>query len=174
MPAATALTISQAGTATDAINIAPASGYVGTVQLACASLPQATSCSFEPSSVIFSGVNAPVNIALTIHTGTSLQAKFNLSSSPKPGDVPSIPATLLWIPGGLVAALSAKKRPSQRWCSLLMLTVLFAGLSVISACGGAPFTGTGTGTAAGTTTVQVLVTGTGNLTQAVNLNLTVQ
>jgi hypothetical protein len=69
----TSLSVPQTGSVTDAFTISPAPGYTGTVQFSCSSLPPNATCSFQPSSVTFTGSNPTASVTATIHTGVSTQ-----------------------------------------------------------------------------------------------------
>ena len=79
-PGSSSLSVSQAGTVTDALKFAVAPGYSGTLQFTCSGLPQNATCTFAPSSVAFSGSTSTSTSTLTIQTGTT--ASLSLPSSP--------------------------------------------------------------------------------------------
>jgi hypothetical protein len=68
-PDSSSLSAPQAGSVTDAFTISPAPGYTGTVQFSCSNLPPNATCSFQPSSVTFTGSNPTASVTATIHTG---------------------------------------------------------------------------------------------------------
>jgi hypothetical protein len=171
LPLTTTLTAPAAGSVTDTLNLTVAPGYSGTLQFACTGLPQYATCSFQPSTLTFTGTANTASVALTIQTGTTA----TLTTPPALSNrrTPSL-AALLGLPTLLALCLATRKRRFHGILMLLTLSIL--GLS-ITACGGSPSnttTGTTTQTPPGTTTVNVVNTGTGGLTQTTSLSLTVQ
>ncbi|MHB8301715.1 MAG: Ig-like domain repeat protein [Acidobacteriaceae bacterium] len=175
---ASALTVTAGSAASEALTITSAGGYSGTVRIACNNLPPGTTCSFKPESVDVSGSGGPVTIAGTIQTSAPVATAHLSPLQPTlPANSPVIPAVVFWMPGWLAAALAGTKRKlSKSSRHLLVLLLLLGGVGVLTACGGGHVSlqPTATGPSAATSTIQVVVTGTGNLTQSVNLSLTVQ
>lgn len=169
-PTAASLTVSQAGTTSDTLNIATMPGFTETLQFTCQGLPQATTCSFSPASITLNGTSTAAQTMLTIQTGTNTSSEIK-PLFPGPLDLPVFPAGVL----GLATWLARGRRRSEGRRGLLMLLLMLGALGMLTGCGGSssPSNSTG-GTPAGTSTVQVAVTGSGNLTQTVSLKLTVQ
>jgi DNA-binding beta-propeller fold protein YncE len=168
------ITVAPGASATDVLTITPVNGYTGTVQFSCTGLPAASTCSFQPTTVALG--SSPVKVTLTVQTTAPTTAELRPFMPTSPGN-PAIPAGIFWLPGCVLAAVAGSRRKlSGRGKNLLILLLLLGGMGAMTACGGGTKSGgTGTsGTPAGTSTVQVLVTGSGNLSQTVNLNLTVQ
>jgi Bacterial Ig-like domain (group 3)/FG-GAP-like repeat len=173
-PTSASLTVSQAGTVTDTIRIAPAAGTVGTIQLSCSGLPQAATCSFQPASITLGGTNTPTSVVLTIQTGTSTTASLEAPQQNKRGNLPLVFAAIFWIPGGIAAAIKPRKgKGSSRHRQLLLLALLI-GLGGMTACSGSSASSSNSSTPKGTSTVQVIAAGSGSLTQTVSLTLSVQ
>ncbi len=168
------LTVAQTGTVSDVLTITPVDGLVATLQASCSGLPMNASCSFQPSSVALSGTGGVATLSVTIQTGNSTTATLQPAV---PGGSGSylLMAIALWLPGWLTGALGYRIRKKRgRTGDLLMWICLLGGLAAVSSCGGGSTGGSSSGTPAGSSTVQVTLNGGGNLTQSVNLNLTVQ
>ncbi|HEY1743933.1 MAG TPA: choice-of-anchor Q domain-containing protein [Granulicella sp.] len=177
LPTLTSLSVGQAGSVTDKVNLSSVPGFSGTVQFSCTNLPQNSLCSFQPSSVTFPVSGSTASVMVTIQTGTSTQG---LLAPLHPGmsqrNVYALAA--LWMPGlfALMAARRGRKRKSPFYKLMVVLMLFGIGTSLI-ACGGSPSsTGSGstTQTPMGTSTVQVVVTGPNGLSQTTGLTLTVQ
>ena len=118
-PAAVTVATGQSGTV--AVSVTPQNGFNSAVTFACGGLPAGATCSFSPATVTPSGA-AAAKTTLTVATGT---AAANRDSRPV---VPG--ATLAFA----LCLLGWRKRRGVQL--LLVLTVSFAGLSLLSACGG--------------------------------------
>jgi len=175
VPTATSLTVAQGGSVKDTLAISLVPGYQGSLDLSCSGLPQNSACSFQPTSISYSGTNTPSSVVVTIQTGISAVAGLQLPPSSLPGNLPLIPAAVLGMPGWLAVAAATIRRNSKTSGKRLMIPLLvLGGLTWITACGGgSPMTQTQT-TPPGTSMVQITASGTSNLTQSVTLTLTVQ
>ncbi|WP_241654520.1 FG-GAP-like repeat-containing protein [Granulicella sibirica] len=175
--ASTALTLTSGTSVTDTLTLAPAPGYQGTVQFACSGLPQNATCGFSPSTIAFSGTNSPSDVVLTIKSGTGTSAGLREFEPLSPGNHPFLPAAIFGVPGCLAAVAGMKRKGKFPRGGLLFLVFALGGFACMTACSSGsatPPTTTSTTTPAGTSSVQITVTGTGNLTQTVNLSLTVK
>jgi Bacterial Ig-like domain (group 3)/FG-GAP-like repeat/MBG domain (YGX type) len=174
-PASTSLTVSQGGTVTDTIRIAPAAGTVGTLQLSCSGLPQASTCSFQPATITLGAANTPTSVVLTIQTGTSSTASLQTPQQNRRDNLPLALAAIFWIPGGIAVAIRPGKVKGSSNHRLLLLLALLIGFGGMTACsgGGSP-SSSNSSTPKGVSTVQVMAAGAGNLTQTVSLTLNVQ
>jgi len=175
-PANPSLTVTQAGNVTDEVTISPVPGYVGTVQFSCANLPQASTCSFQPSTVAFTGTNNTASVSLTIQTGTSTQAAL-LFPSWTNGRWGTSLAAMIWLPGLLTMLVAGGRGRGLRLDKRLLLTLLLCGIgATLTACGGGSAVGgsSSTQTPAGTYPVQLVVSGSNGLSQNVNVQLVVQ
>jgi len=172
--ASTSLTVSQSGTVTDTIRIAPAAGTVGTLQLSCSGLPQASTCSFQPATITLGGANTPTSVVLTIQTGTSTTASLQTPQQNKRGNLPLVFAAIFWIPGSIIAAIKPWNGKSSSKYRLLLLLTMLIGLGGMTACSGGSASSSNSSTPKGLSTVQVMAAGAGSLTQTVNLTLNVQ
>jgi hypothetical protein len=170
LPAATSLTVSQAGSVTDSIGLATASGFSDTVQFSCTDLPAGIACSFQPSSLTFTGTNTAASTTLTVRTGVAANGAAPLLFPPASSSRIAA-ATLLWAPGLLALAFARRKR--IRVASQLSVLLLLASLALaaIGCGGGSPNNPV---TSPGTSTVQVVATGASGFTQSTSLTLTVQ
>jgi hypothetical protein len=176
-PTSTSLSVAQAGSVTDTVNLSPAPGYTGTVQLSCGNLPQSATCSFQPSSIAFTGTNSSASATVTIQTGVSTQgAVLPLLPGRKENRV-GVLAMAMWVPGLFAAGIARRRRKTgSRMDKLLLLTVLCGIAAGLTACGGSstPSSGSTGRTPTGAYTVQVVASGPNGLSQTAKLNLTVQ
>jgi hypothetical protein len=171
------LTVAAAGTASDILKLAVAPGYAGTLQLTCTGLPQNATCTFAPSSVVFSGTSNSSTSTLTITTGTS--ASLSLPSSLFGGSRAITWAATLGLPGLLGLALASRRRKLKVALRTMALLLLLGGFAnALTGCGGSnpgsSNSGSGTSTPSGTYTVQVVATGGSGITQTTSLSVTVQ
>jgi hypothetical protein len=174
-PATTSLTVAQAGSVTDALSIAVAPGYSGTVTFSCTGLPHNAACSFQPSSVAFTGTSTTANVTMTIQTSTTASVSAPALLPFENRRTIALAATL-WMPG-LFAAAVARRRRSSRLQKLLTLLLLCGLASALTACGSSPSSSSSSSssqTPAGSSTVQVIASGPGGLAQTTSLTLTVQ
>jgi hypothetical protein len=171
------LTVAAAGTASDVLTLAVAPGYAGTLQLTCTGLPQNATCTFAPSSVVFSGSSNSSTSTLTITTGTS--ASLSLPSSLFGGSRTITWVATLGLPGLFALALASRRRKLKVALRTMALLLLLGGFAnALTGCGGSNSgssnSGSGTTTPSGTYTVQVVATGGSGVTQTTSLNVTVQ
>jgi hypothetical protein len=156
------------GTASDAITLAVASGFTGTLQLSCTGLPQNTACGFQPESITFTGAGNSASTTLSIQTGTSASAivpplfRSNARLTALAG--------IFWLPALLLAGFTRRTRRLYPRAYMLLLAILVGGFcATVTACGSsAPIT------PAGTSTIQVVATGPSGFTQTTSVTLTVQ
>jgi trimeric autotransporter adhesin len=182
-PSATSLTVSAGQSVTDTLTITPVAGYSGTLQFACANLPQNATCSFQPSTITLTGSSGAQTVVATIQTAGST-AGLRQASPLTPESHPVVPAAVFWGSGLLTIALACKKRrPSSRGYQLLVLLVLSTGTWMMTACGGGSrlpqsaatnTTPSAPVTPAGTSTVQISATHSGTTVQSFTVTLTVQ
>ena len=180
-PATSTLSVAPGTTVTDALTVTPVGGYTGTLQFSCTNLPVNTTCSFTPMPLTISASSGAQTVTLTIHTNTlALNSWRPLAPGQQPGSLPgNLPmlATVFWMPGWMLAAITGRKRKlSLRAQHLLLLLLLLGGVGMMTACGGSggAVPQLALSTPPGTSTIQVVVTGTGNLAQVLPLSLTVQ
>ena len=182
-PSATSLTVSPGQSVTDTLTITPVAGYSGTLQFACANLPQNATCSFQPSTVTLTGTSGAQTVVATIQTAGST-AGLRQANPLTPENNPVVPAAVFWGSGLLTIALACRKRRlSSRNYHLLVLLALLTGTWMMTACGGGSRlpqpTATNTTpsapvTPAGTSTLQISATDSGNKVQSFTVTLTVQ
>lgn len=174
--ASNALVVSTAGTVTDNLTLGVPTGYTGTVQLACAGLPQQATCTFQPASLSFSGTSGSGATTLTIGTG-------GLASLRIPGLPGAQPSAIRWaavlgLPGFLLLGLSGRNRRLRGALRSLSTLLLMCGVaSLFTGCAGSGSGSSGSGSAkspAGTYAVQVTATTPSGASQSVNIALTVQ
>jgi subtilase family serine protease len=142
----------------------PVNGYTGTVNLACSNLPTAATCSFSPSSVVFTAsTSATTGIPVTVTVNTTTASMTTPFSRPW--------GTIGWATGsamlvGLVLLMAilflGSYHREPRWNTALALAA-FALLTMLSACGGGSSTTTTTTTTTGSTgNTSAVLTATGN------------
>jgi hypothetical protein len=130
------LNIAPGSTGTTTLTLTPVGGYTATVTLSCGTLPAQMSCSFSPSSAVFTGSNVPQTSTLTI--GTKGTAAMNPPA--RPGSTSSAPflAGLVLFPGfGLLALAGWRHSTGARRIMMgVLLTVATLGaFTALSACG---------------------------------------
>ena len=173
------LTVASAGSIVDTVSLSSAPGYTGTVQFSCANLPQAATCSFQPSSFSFTGATNTGSVSLTIQTGVATQAALSPVRSTTEGVQSTFLATLIWVPGLFATIFTRGRRrlgPRTRK-SLLLVLLLCSMAATLTSCGGSSSTGSSSSsgkTPAGTYPVQLIVSGSNGLSQTANLNLIIQ
>lgn len=172
-PASTSLSVSRGSSVSDTLSISVLPGYAGAVQFSCTGLPADSTCTFQPSSLTFSGTSNSASVTVTIATDTSA----SLSAHPSPFGPRSrvALASLFWLPTMFVAA--AWKRRHKRPTRPNLFIALFAFgcmLSALAGCGGSSGSSASTQTPTGSYNVQVVTTGSGGLTQSTTLSLSVQ
>ncbi len=160
-------TVAAGQPATYNISVTPQGGFTGTISFACAGLPTATTCSFNPATLTPSGSAA--SATLTIAT----TARTVASARPVSG------TTLAAITGigflGIVfLGVPARRHRSLRWAGMMLLAIgiIFA----VASCGGGgsqQIQHNVTGTPAGTFNVTVSAT-SGTTTHTSVIALTVQ
>jgi subtilase family serine protease len=159
----------------------PVNGYTGTVNLACSNLPTAATCTFNPTSVVFtSSTSATTGIPVVVTVNTTSASM--ISPANRPG------APLGWVLAsaaslGLAIFLTMMFAGPQRrqfgWSLAGMLLGLSL-LTVMSACGGGSSTTTTTTTTTttgSTGNTGAVLTGTasgGSPTSSMNFTVTIQ
>ncbi len=172
----TALTIKSGASGTLMLTLTPTGNFLGAATFACSGLPTAATCSFSPSTLNFTGNNAPVTTQLTIATNVQTSSLRPLSDE----DSGVRMAGILFLPGLLFAGFVAKRRRSaaKHFGGLFMALLVIGGLMAVSGCGGSsapPSTTTAT-TPAGTYAVVVTanaVNGSATITQQLTATVTV-
>jgi hypothetical protein len=167
-------TSSPGGTSTATIQLTPAGGFTGTVNLTCSVLYQgqgsatdAPTCSFNPAQASITGSTA-VSSALTVST-TAASGSARLGNDWRSA-------------GGILAAfLFLGLAPRRRWRGMALLALLcIIAASALVGCGGGGSAGGGgttppanSGTTAGSYNVTVTAT-SGTVTASTTIPLTVQ
>lgn len=163
----TSLTVVHGSSVTSVITGTPVGGYAGTVTFACGTLPAGASCTFNPTTLNFTGTNVAASTTLTFATTTTTSGF--LQSLPGNRALGGILAALLLMPFAL-----RRKQFAVR-CRLLLLLAVVSGSMLMLGLGGCsggthPTTVT---TAPGVYVVPVTVTA-GTAVSTVNLSITVQ
>ena len=166
-------------TATFALQLSGLGGTTGTVALTCASAPQNSTCSLNPTSVAVSSANTS-SVTVTIATGVATSA----SLTPAPASTPpgwKVAARLLSLalPLGL---LGFRRRHARKLLLFILVALVLTGCGVSSSNGsGGGGGGSGGGGGGGTSnptpsgTYTLTVTGTmSNIVHTAKLTLTVQ
>ena len=158
------LTITHGLTGNVVITGTPVGGYTGTVTFACGTLPSGASCSFAPSSLVFTSNNTAASTTLTFSTVTIVGA---LGSFPGRAVWSPVFAGLMLLPLGFV-----RRRKLLRGgvSACLVLLALVMGLGGCSSNSKGPSTIT---TPVGTYAVPVIVTAGTTVTTLV-VSITVQ
>ena len=155
-PAAVTVATGQSGTV--AVSVTPQNGFNSAVTFACGGLPAGATCSFSPATVTPSGA-AAAKTTLTVATG---MAAANRDARPLVRPLGSGTALAF-----ALCLLGWRRRRSAQL--LLVLTVGFAGLSLLSACGG----GSSSSPQPSTSTVTVTAT-SGAVQNVTSFTLTVK
>jgi hypothetical protein len=147
------------------LSVTPVNGFDSPVSFACSGLPAGSTCSFSPATV------TPAGAAATTQLTISASAQ---SSALQPGSRPFFPFTALAV---TVYLFGWRKR--RGWHSWLLLAVAYAGLGLLSGCGGSSGTSptptpTSPTPAPVSTTLMVTITATsGTLQGTATITLTV-
>jgi len=175
---ATSVTVSPGGNGNVPLTVTPVGGYKGTVTMSCATNVAGVSCSFSPASYTLDGSNTI--LSGTVAVAASSSAALHPLSDRHGSNVAM--ATVFWLPGGAaLLLLSFERRRLMRNLRARQLLLLFALLGV-SACfvacgsGGGGGGGGGGGTTSPVTgTVTITAAGsTGNVSQSLQVTVTVQ
>lgn len=179
------LSVQAGSTGKITLTLAPAFGYTGTLNFACAGMPGPSTCSFQPASVQFDGSGNPVQVtvAMNIATAQLLSRGSNVAKLiplVPLGGLPILPAAVLWFPetddlsdlriAGVSDGSTSHRTKSHRWIRIGMLVLFAMGLlGMLFGCGGQAVTPTG-----GQYNVTITASGVGatNQTVAVQLNVT--
>lgn len=167
-----------AGQSTSNVNvtITPQSGFIGSVNLSCASLPSLSTCTFTPATVNVNGTSAQA----TMQISTTAVSSAEIHRGPRGLEYFAFAVGLL--PIGLFQLVSStgilkKKRRSIR-NGIISGLALIAVLTIMITCGGSGGTSSAPpaqplpGTPSGTFTI--VVSGTSNnIIQSTNFTLTV-
>jgi hypothetical protein len=160
----TSLTIVHGSSGSVVITGTPVGGYTGTVTFTCGVLPAGASCTFAPSSLVFTGNNTAANTTLTFNTVTTVAALESL-----PGGTRMVPvlAALILLPLGFV------RRSKLSRSGIVFGLLALVSVAALGGCSSSPKGPTTITTTAGTYTVPVTVTA-GTAVSTVNLSITVQ
>jgi hypothetical protein len=145
----TTVTVAAGQTANFGLNIAPVSGFNGTLNFTCTGTPLAATCSVSPSSISLAATAQTINISVsTTAPSAAVSAPLAPRGTPNGG---------IALAAGLVTllALTLRARRRVRWVALAPLALMLLWLG----CGGGSSGGGGSqGTPKGTYTI--VVTGT--------------
>jgi hypothetical protein len=161
----TSLTIVHGSTGTIVITGTPVGGYTGTATFSCGTLPTAATCSFAPTSLVFSGNNTAQSTTLSISTSTTTTGLNQI-----PG---------LGIAGGIVVALllpigfARGRKGGMKLTLLLLVVAASAGSLGLAGCSSGSSGPTTITTPAGSYTIVVTVTAPSANT-TISLPVTVQ
>jgi len=153
------LTVKGGSQGTATLTVTPEYGFNTAISFACSGLPSGAACSFSPATVTPSG--PPTTTQVTISTST--QTSY-LRSSSRPFSAVTALAMLLLL-------LGRRKRPGFQ---IMIVLAVFAGLAVLSGCGGESGSESGSGPIVTPVTSSVTITATGgNWIHTSALSLTV-
>lgn len=170
----------QSGKAT--ITLTPVGGYMGTETFSCSGLPQYSTCTFQPASLIADGSNTPVTTTMTIATNVansntmaSLERKSPSGKTLRLASIAGLPALFV----GLM--LVCTRRRAAPWiyrsfCAALMMAGL-AAVVALQGCGGGSngggsSSGNGVSTPIGTSTVKMSASA-GGASQAIDITVVI-
>ena len=164
-----AITLQSQQHSTTMVTLTSLNSFADTIDLSCAGLPFAATCTFDSDRVVL-GANAIQTIRVVVDTGSPLTAGSEARLEQHTGK--SL-AAICSLPGGLLLGFlfwRGKRRMRSSLGGLLMLLLLVALSGGLSGCGGLQINGT----PAGKYVFQVTATGTGTgVMQATNMTLTV-
>jgi hypothetical protein len=135
------LTVNSGGQGTVMVTVTPENGFNSPVILACSGLPSWATCTFDESTVTPSGGAASTQLIIS----TSAQ-----TSGLQPGTRAFFPFTALAM---TVCFFGWRRR--RGWQQWLLLVVAYAGLGLLSGCGGTTTAGGNSSASAATSTVTV-------------------
>jgi hypothetical protein len=145
------------------LTLTPQGGFTGSVSFSCGTLPAYFACSFAKPSMAFTAAGGAQKNVLTINTA-AVPAASATASRPSPSGI--LASTAFWLPffGWLVAGVRGKRyhRPIKR---IWMLCTCFAGLMVMTACGG------GHQAPAGAYNVPIVLQSSGLANQTINVTV---
>jgi arabinogalactan endo-1,4-beta-galactosidase len=170
---ASTLTVAAGGSGQIALTLTPTGGYSGTITMSCATTMADVSCSFSPATYTANGSNT----ALTGNVTISSTATAELATPPFREGRGRFTAAMVWIlPAGFLVVLARRRKAGLAGGMMLAaLLVLATGLTACSGGGGSGGGGGGGGSQPMTGTVTIKAAGsTGNVTQSINVTLTVQ
>ena len=165
------LTITRGSSSSAVISVTSVGNYSGTITPTCAGLPSLATCTFSPTSIIFSGTNGTQTTTVTITT-----------------TAPVTSASLQWLAAVVLAGFIAlrRKQLTGRSCHLLVLALMACGLGAVTGCGSSASTTTTTttttsgGTPLGNSTLTLTLSAAGSnpssptVQTTANLAITVQ
>jgi len=183
-PASSSLSVPQAGSVTDVFTISPAPGYTGTVQFSCSNLPPSATCSFQPSSVTFTGSNPTASVTATIHTGVGTPLALSAHPATSAEGRGGLLVAGLFCPGIFAFWIVRRKHLVGVLPRSLILSLLLLGCiaTLFTGCGSKGDTPTSnarttsnsaTQTPTGSFAINLNVSGSNGLSQTTSLNLTV-
>ncbi len=174
---ATNVTVAQGSSGTSTITVTPSGGYTGTIAYSVAAPTTLSNACYSVSSASVTGA-AAVTTALTINTtetacATAGKRPITVASTKSGSGFAFHPEALL---GLLLLPLATLRRfRKSRWQgSLLVLSLMTAGVLALSGCGGGSSSTTLAESAKGTYTLTVTGTdSTANITNTTTLTLTI-
>lgn len=172
-----------AGVAT--VTLTPVLGYSGTVSLSCSTLPQNSSCHFQPQSVTLNGSGNPIQVTLAIQIGTPAQSRTGSVARLRPihplRGLPVLPAMFFWLPGARPAFEDEDKardqnttaKPKSKSSAMLwMIALLVLSASLLGVIGCADMSPNNP--PPGQQTVTVVALGSGGINQSAGIQVTIQ
>ncbi|HVB56997.1 MAG TPA: SBBP repeat-containing protein [Candidatus Acidoferrales bacterium] len=164
----TSATVTAGQAATYNLQVAPVSGFNGTVTLSCGDALAKSTCSVSPSSVTVNGTAASALAVTVTTTAASMLGPYSTPASRRPSGPPVLPALLVLVVALFIAESAAARNPRRRLVPAL--AILAMSLVWMVGCGGGSSSGGSAGTPSGTITV----TGTSSgVNHSESLNLTV-
>jgi hypothetical protein len=154
-PAAITMAASQNKTVT--VNLASSGGFTDTIGMGCASLPAGVTCHFASTSVTLPA-NGTASTQLTIDTNSPLTGGTTAANRPANERSIAIAGAILPFSALFGLFLWRMRKRHARFLTIVLASILTAGVLMVSGCSGISFA-----TAApGTYVIQVTGTGTGS------------
>jgi hypothetical protein len=147
------------------LTLTPVGGYTGTVSFSCGALPAHVTCIFTPQTVAITGSGAATD-TVTIQTSNAGTA---MMAMPARSVDRSVFVAIGLAPGLLGLLIPAVRRRKLRLPTMLALSLVLAGLGMLSGCGA-----TSPNAAPGTYNVAISIQVPGVGAQVVNATLTVR
>ncbi len=154
------------------ITLTPQNYYQGLVTLSCGTLPANVQCIFTPATVSPDGTATAQTTTLTITTNSAATVVAGLM---RKDSMQVHSAAIFYLPGaltGLLILFYRKRLMKSAWGQrLLVLAILLAGLTGLSACGGSSKSSTSQTATPGTYTVTVTAKGQDGTTNVVPISI---
>ncbi len=160
------LTLNAGGNGTVPVTVTPTDGFQGTVTMGCTSTLASLSCTFAPTSFVFSGATAAQTGTVTITASSATAANRVVAEMGWASMLLCLPLLMLVRRGSW-----AQHRWTRQGAALIMVLFCASLIATVSGCGGSG--STAPPPASGTVTVTA-TSPTGSIHQSTSINVTVQ